>query len=59
MVGSMGETATFAPEVVQIDLPWPRMSNARVAMPNACRSAQNGAKLSSVAGYWWAKTASG
>ena len=35
MLGSAGVGATFAPVGVQIDFPWPRMSNAIVAMPRA------------------------
>jgi hypothetical protein len=57
--GSAGVAATFAPLVVQIDFPWPRRSNASVATPSPCRSADSGAKLSSVDGYWCASTASG
>ena len=34
-VRSAGEGATRAPDVVQIDLPQPRRSNASVATPNA------------------------
>src|SRR4051812_30028429 len=54
-----GASITSGPLGETIDAPWPRRSNASAATPSASRSATRGDQLSRVAGYWWAKTASG